>query len=165
MKAKLATVFLVFASPLLAGCNAPLGNHSKVSALLKSADSCVLERRYAKAGKTYIRRLQYGQARTQQIVDVMLGARRDRVVYCLAKLNVVKFYSNSRYLAGIRHGGPFFTYQGKQYRDESGTLGKLVDEGLRSVPEVVLTPPESGREDDSSRSASDNGSASVGNTR
>jgi hypothetical protein len=139
------------ATLLLTGCNPPLGSKADVSALLKSADSSTLEMRYGKtgSGKIYSRRVQYGQRETQQIVAALLGGKRDKGVYDTpVSLHSIKFYLASNCIAEAATCSDLFLFRGRQYRDESGTLSKLVDSPLDSAQEMEEKTPEPGTQGD-----------------
>jgi hypothetical protein len=155
MSRSILIVFGSVAAVLLSGCNAPLGKDSEVTTLLKAADRSVFEMRYRKtgSGKTFSKRLEYGKPETQQIVGALLGAKRDRGVYDTAKFYVVKIYSEAKCIAEIRTGSGLFVFRGKQYRDESGTLSKLVDGPLDSAREMEEKSPEPSTESQGLRPA------------
>jgi len=144
MKTLLGHAAFLSVAFLLAGCNGPLGNSSNVSTLLKSADSSTIEMRYAKTGSDnrYVRCLQYGQPETQQIVSALLGAHRDRGVYDTpVTLHTVKLYAKSKLLAEVGTCSSLFLFRGKQYRDQTECLSKLVDTPLDAAKEVEERTP------------------------
>ena len=145
----LASMTVVLAVSFFTGCDV---RTPSLSALLKSADSTTIETRYGRTGSpgTYVRRVRYGQAETDLIVRSVLAARRDRGTYDTLALNSVKFYAKSVFLVEIRTCSGLFRLRGKQYRDKSSTLSRLVDNALEAAPETKLP-----RTSDNSRQQAD----------
>lgn len=123
----------------MAGCNAKLGEDDSVSALIKTADSAVVERKYTKPGSDqyYLRILSYGQLETRQLASALLIAGRDRGS-CPEPLNTVKFYCKSEPVAKIETRSGVFIYLDKQYRSASQVLPELVDAALEAAPEMEV---------------------------
>jgi len=126
---------------LFTGCTQCLGDNRKVAALLNSADRTIAVSRYTKRGsKTiYSRRIEYGEEPTKKIVTALLNAKRDPHVYntpvCMTN---IKLYAGPNLVFKACTGAGLIRYNGKQYRDWSGTLHRLIDKQLAKAEETIL---------------------------
>ena len=138
MRKLLASMTVFLAVSFFNGCDV---RTPRLSALLKSADSTTIETRYGRTGSpsVYVRRVQYGQAETDLIVRSVLAARRDWGTYDTpVGRHSVKLYAKSVFLIDFGTCSGLFVLRGKQYRDKSGTLSRLVDNALETAPETKL---------------------------
>ncbi len=143
-------VTLIGVAVLIRYCgNPPPRENLQMAKLLESADRTTIERGY----REFIKRLEYGQPETQEIVQAILAAKPDSGVYDTpVTLHRVKIYAKSRLLAEIGTCSGLFRLQGKQYRDRSGVLIRLVDKPMQAMmdqdEETTLETPEPAAEPD-----------------
>ena len=145
MNRRIFVIVGAFMTILGSGCDTSPGGDSDVAVLLKTTDGSVLEMRYGRtrSDRSFMRRVQYGQPETQRIASALLAAKRDSGVYDTpVPLHIVHFYAGSNRVAEIGTCSDLFVFRGKQYRDESGTLSKLVDAALDSAQEMEEKTPE-----------------------
>ena len=136
---------LVVAGLLIQGCSRSPGKNARLSQDLESADRTVITMRYGRSGssKTSTRRLEYGKGETHEIARALLAARPDDGVYDTpVTLHAVSIYAQQKLLAEFGTCSGLLCYQGKQYRDESKTLARLVDSPMGKAEEIEPTAPE-----------------------
>lgn len=82
-------------------------------------------------------------ATVARLVQVVEGATRDRGVYDCVKDTTVVFYRGQAVAFRIRSTGGLFDVAGKQYRDGSGVLSRLV-RGMLAADAALVAAAEAG---------------------